>query len=182
MPAGFSRSTGRPQMNLRDLHAAAKTFGAADHSLTVAFGQAWHAKESYRDGQVDFANISGVYLYTEPCVPDWRVPFAENRSAVWYIGKSNGGQAGRVWKHLGRVNEPGTRTPCVPQSKYHRWAEKESVPRRIRDAVANRNLVVYTIGVQPLGNPPGNAKSMEKYLLEAYVRSVGSLPPLNSRL
>src|SRR6266496_3411362 len=96
-----------------------------------------------------------VYIYTEPNVPKWDMSFENNHSAVWYIGKSDGDLAGRVWDHVGRIYDPSTGgKECVPRFKYHRWADQASVPQSIRDAVANGNIVMYTIKVDPRGAGP----------------------------
>jgi hypothetical protein len=137
---------------------------------------------SYQDGQVDFAKSSGIYVYSEPDAANWRLPIEVNENSIWYIGKSDGNLAGRVWNHLGCVYEPGTNEACNPRFKYHQWAEVQGIPDVVRKSVFDGNVVVYIIEVTPNGDSPGFAHALEKYLLVLYFRRYGHLPPLNAAL
>ena len=50
----------------------------------------------------------------------------------------------------------------------------------MRNAIANSEVVVYTIKVESAGGSPGYAEALEKYLLAVCYRMTGTLPPLNS--
>ena len=171
-------------MQLRNLAEVVETFRLMQGSpLNVIFGKPWHFTHSYSERHVDFAAQSaGVYIYTEPVTPDWNVPLEQSPAAVWYIGKSDGALAGRVWAHVGAIRDPETGKECVPRFKYHEWAAQQSVPQSIRDSVANGNVVVYTIRIHLVGEPPGYAQALEKFLLASHFRNTASLPPLNRGL
>lgn len=120
-------------------------------------------------------------MYSRPGEP-WDVPLDRNTEDVWYIGKSDGDLAGRVWAHVGVIYEPGTNEPCDPRFKYHQWAESDTIPTDIARSIAHGNTVVYTIKVEPFGRAPGVAQALEKYLLACCFRVDGELPPLNAGL
>ncbi len=55
-------STLEKRMNLSDLRGAAEAFGALGGApLAIEFSQAWHLTHSYKERQVDFAKLPGVY-------------------------------------------------------------------------------------------------------------------------
>jgi hypothetical protein len=168
-------------MKVCDLKPYVDTFRAlpsASRPISLDFSRPWHFNHSYRETQVNFEKDGGIYIYSCPCEP-WAVPFDQNAQEIWYIGKSDGALARRVWAHMGDIYEPGSREPCNPRFRYHEWADCESVSRDIRNAIAHGDTVVYTIKVEPLGGAPGIAKALEKYLLACCFRVDGKLPPLN---
>lgn len=165
-----------------DLQKYAETFRdlpRAAFPLKIEFSDPWHFSHSYRDKRVPFASSNGVYLYTSPNKPWWNIPLDQNGGEVWYIGKSEGNVADRVWAHMGAIYDPATGKPCEPRFKYHQWAESKYVPSEVRNAIAYGHVVVYTIRVETDQETPGISLALEKYLLSCCFRASGKLPLLN---
>lgn len=157
-----------------------RTMFKQGNSFTAKYSNPWHFNKSYRKEQVPFANSSGIYIYSKPA-PNWEVPINHNDKKIWYIGKSDGGIAARVWQHMGVIYEPGTKNECNPRFKYHQWAEDiVNVPADIRQSIAEGNVVVYTVRIEPGNNSKTfNPQVVEKYLLACFYRAWDELPVLN---
>lgn len=148
--------------------------------FSVEVSEPWHFNES--GGRVPFESECGIYLYTEPGDPVWRLPLAENQNAVWYVGKSGGSIGGRVWSHMGSIYDPTTGTTWTPRFKRHRWAEANSVPQDIRHRLAHGDVVVYALAVRAERNAALLAELLEKHVLVEFVLTHGHQPPLNLQL
>jgi len=145
-------------------------------SFTAEYSGPWHFNKSYRTEQVPFAKSSGIYIYTRPALPDWKLNIQQNDAEILYIGKSNGGIAARVWQHMGLIFDPETGQECDPRFKYHQWANEVNVPDDIRRDIANGDIVVYTICIEPGSFEP---QVIEKYLIACFYRAWDRLPILN---
>jgi hypothetical protein len=166
-------------MDIRESVESFKSLYPGGFSFEATYSRAWHFNFSYKNRKLDFGGDSGIYIYSKPAEPDWDLPLHKNSEAIWYIGKSQGTIAGRVWAHMRLIFEPGTGEVCNPRFKYHDWANDPSVPGDICTAVATGNIVVYTIQITPSTFDP---QVIEKYLLACFYKSIGTLPPLNKEI
>ena len=143
----------------------------------------WYYLEQHTNLRIPYETDYGIYLFTKPSEPDWKISLDENRSTLWYVGKSAGDIGGRVWNHLGNVyNENGER--CDPPCRAHQWAGNENVDASIRDAIAHGCLVVYTVKIEMPGNLNQTQEMLlpellEKHILMRYFLKYGRLPALN---
>jgi hypothetical protein len=153
-----------------------RTMFKQGNSFKAEYSKPWHFNKSYKTDQVPFAKLNGVYIYSKPASPDWNVPIYQNEEVIWYIGKSAGGIGARVWQHMGSIFEPGTEDVCKPRFKYHQWANDDNVPDDIRQSIADGNVVVYIVRIEP---DNFNPLVVEKYLLACFYRAWGKLPILN---
>ena len=85
-------------MKVQDVRVALEAFehlfpGPAP--LQLEYSSPWHFAEA-QQRRIPFEQHHGIYIYSEPTTPDWRVPIDQSESPVWYIGKSDAALAGRV--------------------------------------------------------------------------------------
>lgn len=131
-------------MKIQDVKVALDTFQGlfpGPVPFELEYSPPWHFHEAVKL-RVPFEHDRGIYLYSKPSSPDWHLPIGQNDSPVWYIGMSNSAIAGRVWSHMGLIYEPGTSQRPAPPFKYHQWAQLESFPPEVVNAVANGDIVV----------------------------------------
>jgi len=172
-------------MNMSELKACADEFVnccSKPVEIALEFSKPWHFNHSFREEHPPFRGSPGVYIYAEPSLPSWQMPFEKCTSAVWYIGMSNGDIAGRVWRHVEPIYDPATNQPWTPRFKQHQWWQNTTIPSHILEAVATGNVVVYGMKVEPVGPLPGLPRVLEAYLLARYYAATGSLPLLNADL
>jgi hypothetical protein len=177
------------KMRAKDVEKALREFEKSDSSfgeLSVTISNPWHFNSS-RELRIPFESEYGIYLFTKPSLPSWDIGIDSNDQDVWYVGKSVGDIGGRVWNHVGRIYDPETKLPCSPRFKFHRWADVDSIDPNIRKAVADGNVVVYTIRISATPTLTHAQKGLlselaEKYVLVKYVLEHGKPPALNFQL
>jgi hypothetical protein len=145
--------------------------------FSFEISEPWYFKDR-KELRIPYGDQCGVYIFTAP--PDSSDMRAEGMDAkVWYVGKSVPAMGGRIWKHMGPVLDPDSGEECAPPFKHHRWRDCKVVPDKIRDKLANGNVVIYTIPLETTECSIDVAEMLEKYLLIEYALCYQSLPVLN---
>ncbi len=108
--------------------------GVRGRNFAATFSEPWHFSKS-ATRRVPFEKDPGVYFYTQPAAPDWRLPIEVNEQPVWYIGMTDAGLS-RLWDHLRPFTDRSTGGPLIPRFRDNRWAKLEFIPQPIRDSVS----------------------------------------------
>jgi hypothetical protein len=170
-------------MTVRQVYETIVNLARRDSALgpiEVEFGKPWHPNHD-RGSKVPNGAAGGLYLYTRPGIGEWRIDAKDNPNDVWYIGKSQKDIGGRVWHHLGSIYEPGVKgVECVPRFKYHKWSRNcDYIAPEIRNAIAEGEVVIYTVALKNSAGFPYLAELVEKVALTEYAFAFNKIPPLN---
>jgi hypothetical protein len=144
-------------MIVREVKRVADEFAsraARTPPLEIEFSRPWHFNES-RQEYPPFRGCPGVYVYAQADSTSWNTSFDASAGEVWYIGMSEADLAGRIWAHVGPIYDPATRQEWTPRFRNHQWNNDTRVEQRIRDAIAEGRIVVYSIRVPREGQYPG---------------------------
>jgi hypothetical protein len=128
----------------------------------------------------EYASEKGIYIFCEPAPNN--VEIGSHTETVLYIGKAESRKtrplAGRIYAHFGPVNS-ADRLPFIdPPSPRHDWHESPGISARLKQAVANRAINVYSVAVTCQGISGPYISDLESFLLNR-LKIRGKWPPLN---
>lgn len=155
---------------------------AALGALRLSISAPWHFKE-FRKTRLEVESEGGLYLYTRPASPDWKIPAATNASDVWYVGKSDRNLTGRVWNHMGVADPAQSTHDGSPRFSRHKWAKNcDYIGANLLSNLEKGEVVVYTVAIDGVTGFGYTPELIEKHVLVEYALKYGALPALNRQI
>ncbi len=143
--------------------------------ISIQYSDPWHLKYSNPDpGSLE---MTGIFVMSVCKERRWEDRLTESDRPVFFIGRTRQ----NFQKDILRLFRCGTQDkfPVLGSPPYmnNHWGRNSySIDRDILDNIIRGNMLIYLI---TMDDPLYNAPVLQAFLLNCYLSSIRSLPPLN---